>query len=137
VGGGDGNFSIRLARKYPEMRCIIQDIAAQASYFKPPPDVADRLQYQVHDIFSPQPVQKADAYVFRIVLHVFADDMKAAAILKNVLPVLKENSRILLVDMKLDPQGPVAWSRYQAYAPMSYFVIPLSAAMKSRQYSPP
>jgi hypothetical protein len=97
------------------MRCIIQDIAAQASYFKAPEDIADRLEYQVHDIFTPQKVQ-ADLYVLRTVLHVFGDDEKAAAILKNILPAMKPTSRILLVDTVLDLDAPVAWSRIQAYA---------------------
>lgn len=69
----------------------------------------------MHDIFTPQTV-KADLYVFRIVLHVFADDEKAAAILRNVLPVMKETSRIVLVDMVLDPNGPISWAHKQAYA---------------------
>jgi predicted protein tyrosine phosphatase len=95
------------------MRCIIQDIAAQASYFKAPEDITDRLEYQVHDIFTPQKVQ-ADLYVLRTVLHVFGDDEKAAAILKNILPAMKPTSRILLVDTVLDLDAPVAWSRIQA-----------------------
>lgn len=115
VGGGDGNFSCAVARKYPNVHCIIQDIAAQASYFKAPEDIANQLEFQVHDIFTPQLVQ-ADLYVFRIVLHCFGDDNMAAAILKNVLPAMKDTSRIVLLDLKLDPKAPISWARMEAYA---------------------
>jgi hypothetical protein len=112
VAGGNGNFSFSLARKYPKIRCIIQEIAAQASYFKAPEDIADRLEYQVYNIFEPQPVQ-GDAYVFRTVLHCFGDDEKAAEILKSTLPVMKLTSRIILVDGNTDLNAPSHWYRCQ------------------------
>jgi len=59
---------------------------------------------------------QADLYVFRIVLHVFGDDEIAASILRNVLPAMKDTSRIVLLDLKLDPNAPTAWARMEAYA---------------------
>jgi hypothetical protein len=58
---------------------------------------------------------QADLYVFRIVLHVFGDDEIAASILRNVLPAMKNTSRIVLLDLKLDPNAPTAWARMEAY----------------------
>ena len=60
-------------------------VGAGDNVFKAPADIANQLEYQVHDFFTRQPVQ-ADLYVLRIVLHVFGNDEKAAAILKNILP---------------------------------------------------
>jgi hypothetical protein len=113
VVGGNGNFSFSLARIYLKMRCIIQGIAAQTSYFKAPEDIVDRLEYQVCDPFEPQPVQ-GDAYVFRTVLHCFGDDEKAAKILENTFPVMKPTSRIVLADGNTDLTAPSHWYRCQA-----------------------
>ncbi|KAK2782393.1 hypothetical protein FQN52_000933 [Onygenales sp. PD_12] len=114
VGGGSGHFSASVAKQSPDTRFIVQDIPAQAALFKAPEEFASRMEFQVHDFFKPQPV-KADAYVLRTVLHDWSDE-KSAEILRNLLPALKSDARIILVEISLqDPAtAPIAWARVEA-----------------------
>lgn len=97
------------------MRFIIQDIPAQAALFKVPADLTGRLEFQVYDFFEPQPVQ-ADAYVMRTILHDWSDE-KSAEILRNIIPAMKPDARILLVECSQQnpSKAPIAWARIEAY----------------------
>lgn len=63
-----------------------------------------RVSYMAHDMFSQQPVEGADAYYFRKVIH---DLPKAdrVEILKNLVPALKPGARVLVSDCTLEPPG--------------------------------
>lgn len=72
IGGGKGQQSIRLGMKYAHMSFIVQDLgsvveSAQASV-DIPKSVAGRIQWQAHNIFSPQPLQGADVYLLSHVM---------------------------------------------------------------------
>jgi trans-aconitate methyltransferase len=100
VGGGDGSFARSLAERYPSLgNIIIQDSAdvVRRAEETIPTEMRNRVKIQVHDFFKPQPVQGADVYFFRKILHDWPDSA-AVDILKNTVPAMKPHSRIILND---------------------------------------
>ncbi|PYI12946.1 S-adenosyl-L-methionine-dependent methyltransferase [Aspergillus violaceofuscus CBS 115571] len=70
IGGSKGNVSSLLAQRYPELRLIVQELPSvvDGAAESLPNDVRDRVEFQAHDFFTPQPVQ-ANAYLFRNIFH--------------------------------------------------------------------
>ncbi len=72
-----------------------------------PADVASRLTFQGHDFTQPQPVQGADVYLMRMILHDWPDG-EAAKILRNIVTAMdKAKSRLLIMDTVLPKPGSV------------------------------
>ncbi|KAK3902974.1 6-hydroxytryprostatin B O-methyltransferase [Staphylotrichum tortipilum] len=115
VGGSTGNAAIALAKAFPDLQFIVQDLpdnaaagreAASASL---PAPILSRLTFQPHDFTTPQPVTNADVYLLRMILHDWPDHV-AAAILKNLVPALeakKKQSKLLIMDTVLPAPGQV------------------------------
>ena len=80
----------------------IDNIRAKAEYL--PSDITQRIQFQVHDFFSPQPETKAEIYLLRMIVHDWPD-ADAAKILKNIVQVMTLGSRIVIMDMVLPAAG--------------------------------
>ncbi|KAL4964248.1 S-adenosyl-L-methionine-dependent methyltransferase [Aspergillus stella-maris] len=103
VGGSIGHISRALAtHPHPsatKTKFIIQDmpdIVAQGEILLPD-DLMDRVTFQAHDFFTPQPknVHGADVYLLRSVLHDWSDKY-ATIILRNLIPGLKKGAKILI-----------------------------------------
>ena len=94
-----------------------------------PAALADRVSFQVHDFFTPQPVRGADVYFFRAILHNWSDPY-AIKILRQVVPVMKASSRIIIMDGLIPPTGtaPLAVTRI-----MSGFDMHGLTALNSRE----
>lgn len=105
VGGSIGHTSIALAEKFPDLKFVVQDfpdiVAAGESSL--PSALKDRITFQAHDFFTPQPVH-ADAYFLRFILHDHSDQ-RAVDILKNLLPAFKPGSKLLVMDAVLPEPG--------------------------------
>jgi 6-hydroxytryprostatin B O-methyltransferase len=72
-----------------------------------PAEIASRLTFQGHDFMLPQPVQGADAYLLRMILHDWADD-QAMTILRNIVAAMDETkSRLFIMDTVLPEPGSV------------------------------
>lgn len=100
VGGSRGDFAFALTERYPSLHVIVQDI----------PDVVDQgrailgsrsgpshVEFQAHDFFTPQPVQGADAYSLRMILHDWPDEF-CLKIIRNIVPALKPGARLIIND---------------------------------------
>ncbi|KAF2809792.1 S-adenosyl-L-methionine-dependent methyltransferase [Mytilinidion resinicola] len=94
VGGGDGSIAAALVRKFPSVKCIVQDVASPTCTASVPDAWKDRLQFQCHNMFTEQPVQSADVYFFRSTFHDWSDKY-AIQILRNLIPALKNGVRII------------------------------------------
>lgn len=98
VGGGDGTFARALAGRYPSLNTIIiqdsPDVVVRAKGLIPV-ELSTRVKVQAHDFFTPQPVQGADVYFLRKILHDWPDSA-AVTILKHLVPAMKSSSRIIL-----------------------------------------
>jgi len=69
-----------------------------------PADLKSRITFQGHDFFTPQPVKHADVYFFKHILHDWSDEW-AARILKQIVPVLRPDSSIVVLEGLVPPPG--------------------------------
>lgn len=64
IGGSHGFVSVALAREWPRVNFIVQDLQKTVESAPNPiatdENVAERVQLQVHDFFTTQPVKNAD-----------------------------------------------------------------------------
>lgn len=109
VGGNSGSASIALAKEFPNLHFVIQDLPgpinnARAQAESLPADILQRVEFSEHDFFTPQPVKDADVYLLRMIIHDWAD-ADAVQILRRLTEVMKEGSRIVIMDMVLPKPG--------------------------------
>lgn len=103
IGGGYGQFIAALLCKYPqasgevfELPEVVEKIRLQT------PDLEnDRCRLVAGDFFETAP-QGKDLYLMKSVIHDW-DDAKAAIILKNCREAMRPDSRLLLVEVVLQP----------------------------------
>ncbi|KAI5861287.1 putative O-methyltransferase [Durotheca rogersii] len=107
VGGGVGSFDLQLARLYPDLRFVVQDLSTVTeqglSLWKeeyPEAVESGRVQFMEHDFFTPNPVVGADIYWMRHVLHDWKDG-DCARILSRVAEAMSADSRLLVADVTL------------------------------------
>ena len=109
VGGNSGSASLALAKAFPNLRFVVQDLLGPISNARIqaeslPADILGRIEFFEHDFFTPQPVKDADVYLLRMIIHDWAD-ADAVRILKELTEVMKEGSRIVIMDMVLPTPG--------------------------------
>ena len=95
MGGGKGRDISRFLARFPEShgRLVLQDLAGTTDSLE---GVADGIEVQSHDLFTPQPVLGAKAYYTHFVLHDFADS-QARLILEHTRDAMEPGySRLLL-----------------------------------------
>ncbi|RAL08036.1 S-adenosyl-L-methionine-dependent methyltransferase [Aspergillus homomorphus CBS 101889] len=106
IGGSNGEVSTAIAERYPDVRCIVQDlpdtIAGLAA--RVPAAVAERVTGMAHDFLTPQPVFGADVYLLRWILHDWSDTY-AVKILRNLTPALKPGARVVVNDICIPEPG--------------------------------
>ena len=106
VGGGNGHISIALAEEFPHLNFVVQDLpgAVEEATGTVPAALQERVKFQAHDMFTPQPVQGAAVYFLRHILHDWPDS-HAILILKALVPALRSGSRVLVSDSVVPPPG--------------------------------
>ncbi|KAK8136213.1 O-methyltransferase [Apiospora sp. TS-2023a] len=106
VGGSQGFVSIALARQFPNMEFVVQDLqpVVESAKNAVPADVSSRVQLMVHDFMTEQPVKGADVYFFRWILHNWSDKY-CIEILRNRIPALKKGAKIVINDNVLPDPG--------------------------------
>lgn len=110
VGGGIGSMCLDTAKRFPNLKFIVQDLlpvvqSAPPVWEKELPGAIDsgRVQFMEHDFFNEQPVQGADIYHMRYILHDWDDD-RAVRILAALRPALLANpgARLLICDQVMN-----------------------------------
>jgi hypothetical protein len=95
VGGSGGQPAFAIARKAPQLRLIVQDMADAIAAAKEEPGV--NVSHMVADFFVEQSVKGADVYLFRSVMHNWPDS-QAVRILRAHIPALKAGAKLLVMD---------------------------------------
>ncbi|KAG6916253.1 hypothetical protein DXG01_007710 [Tephrocybe rancida] len=113
VGGGVGSESLLLARGYPKLDIVIQDLApviehAEKMWKENLPDA--RVTLEVHNFFESQPMDR-DVSVFLVkqILHDWADEY-CVKFLSQLRAVATEDTKLLLIESLIpyachDPSG--------------------------------
>ncbi|KAF2402081.1 S-adenosyl-L-methionine-dependent methyltransferase [Trichodelitschia bisporula] len=106
VGGSLGHVSCAIAAVNPDLKFVVQDVPKLAAEFESvrPVEFRDRVSFQAHDFFAEQPVRGADVYLFKHILHDWADAY-ALRIIRALVPALKTGARIVVFDAVLPPRG--------------------------------
>ncbi|KAK7192329.1 hypothetical protein DPSP01_004918 [Paraphaeosphaeria sporulosa] len=102
LGGSHGDAAFALARKYPDLRLIVQELPGVVDNAKPVEGL--NVNFIAHDFFQPQPVKGADVYFFRWILHNWPDQY-CIQILRALIPALKTGAKILVMDFVMPPPG--------------------------------
>ena len=113
MGGSTGSAAIALAKVFSHLKFTVQDLPANADSGRKaataslPADITSRITFQGHDFTRPQPMQAADVYLLRMILHDWPDD-EAAKILRSIVAAMdKTKSRLLIMDTVLPKPGSV------------------------------
>lgn len=67
LGGSTGAAARALVERFPELKVVVQDLPETVALAETSHE--SRVSFMPHDMFEPQPVQGADVYLFRWVLH--------------------------------------------------------------------
>ncbi|ORY09830.1 S-adenosyl-L-methionine-dependent methyltransferase [Clohesyomyces aquaticus] len=129
VGGSHGIIALKLAERYPAMKIIVQDrpeVVASA-----PKTANNQVEFQSHDFFKEQPIKGADVYFYRYIFHSWSDKY-CLAILRALVPALKDGSKVLIMDHIVPESG--ALSPYQE-RPFRAFDIGMKEAFNSKERS--
>ncbi|GAP82801.1 putative S-adenosyl-L-methionine-dependent methyltransferase [Rosellinia necatrix] len=112
VGGSQGFASFAIARQFPRVSCVVQDLepVISAAEKEIPADLADRVKFMTHDFFTEQSVVGADVYFFRWIFHNWSDKY-SMKILRKHIPALKNGAKIVINDNLLSQPGVL--SRWQ------------------------
>ncbi len=106
VGGSFGFVCVALAKKYPKLNFVVQDLpkVVTDAPSKIPPEFNDRIKFEAHDFYTEQTIKDADVYLFRWILH-NQSDKYGVKMLQALIPALKAGARIVISDNCLKPVG--------------------------------
>lgn len=117
VGGSRGHFARDLVEMSPSFRVVVQDLPRMIEGLAEEFPVGgggggeeggrDNVMYQAHDFFDAQPVVGADVYFLRHVMHNHPD-VESVAILRALLPALREGDRVLVSEYAVPPYEDLA-----------------------------
>ncbi|OCL08126.1 S-adenosyl-L-methionine-dependent methyltransferase [Glonium stellatum] len=103
VGGSQGAVAIELAKRFPNIKCVVQDLPEVIA--GAPKDVNPKqVKFQEYDFFTEQLVKDADVYFFRMIFHNWGDKY-CVKILRNLIPALKKGARIVINDHVVPEPG--------------------------------
>ncbi|KAI0012208.1 sterigmatocystin 8-O-methyltransferase [Xylariaceae sp. FL0662B] len=130
VGGGAGHHSMELARRFPNLSVIVQDMDKMFEGSKIPAELEDRFEFMPYDLFAPQTVQ-ADVYFFRWIFHNWSDKY-SILIIRALIPALKSGAKIILNESCMPEPGEIAHWREQD---LRSFDITMGASFNSYERS--
>ena len=100
VGGSREDAAFAIARQYPDIHLIMQELDEVVATSKEEPGL--NVKFIVHDFFKEQPIKGADVYLLRWILHNWPDKY-CILILNALVPALKKGSRVLIIEFVMPP----------------------------------
>ncbi|KAK6613295.1 hypothetical protein ACHAPC_006483 [Botrytis cinerea] len=125
VGGAQGHISVELAKTYPKLELVLQDLPNVVEGIEKtlPKNVKDRIETIGHDFFTNQTVQ-ADVYLFSQIFHNWPE-AHCIKILRALIPQLKPGARVICYDHLLPEPGAVPILKEQAARAMDMIMFSL------------
>ncbi|KAI1380126.1 sterigmatocystin 8-O-methyltransferase [Hypoxylon crocopeplum] len=111
VGGGAGHHSMELARRFPNLSVVVQDMDKMFQGSRIPAELEDMFKFMAHNSFEPQTVQ-ADVYFFQWIFHNWSDKY-SILIIRALIPALKSGAKIILNESCMPEPGEIAHWREQ------------------------
>jgi len=104
VGGSTGLTAQAIVAKHANVKVVVQDHAAPVEEGRKtlPAEFEGRIEFVEHDFFEEQPVQGADVYLLRWILHDWSDRY-ALKVLRALVPALKKGARVVLNETVVPP----------------------------------
>lgn len=104
VGGGRGQISTELAKKFPSMHFTVQDLPQVVGNAADslPADLKERVTFSPYNFFEEQPVKEADAYLIARCFHNWPDAY-CKRIVQGLIPAMKKGTRVLVLE-RLTPE---------------------------------
>ncbi|KAF4629778.1 hypothetical protein G7Y89_g8370 [Cudoniella acicularis] len=106
IGGAKGHFALALAKRYSDLRIIVQDMAKVVENADAE-SLGERVRFMSHDLFDPQTVC-ADVFFFRWVFHNWPDQY-CIRILKAQVPALRYGARLIVQEAFMPETGTRAY----------------------------
>jgi trans-aconitate methyltransferase len=102
IGGSHGLVCIALAKEFPDLQFVAQDLpkVIEDAKTQPPAALSHRVTFQAHDFFEEQPVKNTDVY-FRWILHDWSDKY-CVKILQAQIPALKPGAHLVFSERCLE-----------------------------------
>ncbi|KAI0172756.1 putative O-methyltransferase [Hypoxylon sp. FL1284] len=100
LGGSHGDAAFALAKKYPNLHLVVQELPEVVRNSRELPGLD--VKFMAHDFFDEQPVKDADVYLYRWILHNWPDKY-GVKILRALIPALKKGARVLIMDFVMPP----------------------------------
>jgi chemotaxis methyl-accepting protein methylase len=100
-------MSIALAQGHPNLtKLVVQDYkhTVEQGAAQVPPQLSGRVVFMPHNFFEPQPVAGADVYIMRHICHNWSTE-NCAKIIQQIAPVMRPDSKILLVEVVVMPSN--------------------------------
>ncbi|KAF2846613.1 S-adenosyl-L-methionine-dependent methyltransferase [Plenodomus tracheiphilus IPT5] len=107
IGGSQGQVSVAIAERFPDITCIVQDLPETIAGLDVPDALNQRVLGMPHDFLTLQPVRGADIYLLRWILHDWSDKY-CITILQNLIPALKKGAKIVVNDICIPDPGQVS-----------------------------
>ncbi|KAF2219181.1 O-methyltransferase [Elsinoe ampelina] len=111
VGGSTGHCSAAIAKLNQAMDVTVQDLPqvidqAQGPAGVIPSELAPRIRFMPHNFLEPQPIQGADVYFLRMILHDWPDSI-CETILRHITGAMrhKKGAKLIVMDTILPMPG--------------------------------
>ncbi len=109
MGGGHGQISYFLARETKHLKFLVQDLpkVVEVGKNQVPDDLKDRVQFEAHSFFEPQPEKELApvAFFLRFITHNWSDKY-CIKIFQALRSAMQPGSKILIYEYILE-DGPV------------------------------
>ncbi|KAJ3505864.1 hypothetical protein NLJ89_g7188 [Agrocybe chaxingu] len=114
LGGGVGNISLQLAKAYPTLKLILQDLPETIQRAKtevwpekcPEAIRQKRIEFKTIDFFKESPVAGCNVYFLKNIIHDWPDH-DCVTILANIRKVMEPYSQILIHEQCAFQQAPL------------------------------
>lgn len=100
-------MSVALAKAHPNLtKLVVQDYkhTIEQGAAQLPSELSGRVEFMPHNFFDPQPTAAADVYILRHICHNWSTE-NCAKIMRQIVPVMKHGSKILLVEVVVKPSN--------------------------------